>query len=385
MYRALPSVRHSLNKWEPLECQAALDAATLKTDPNPGRWAPLQEPKSKGFDFVDGLRLFGKAGDAAMGEGLAVYQYASNASMVKRSMCFADGDVLVVPEMGRLLVQTEFGELVVEPTEIVVVPRGIKWSIRFPLADEGKLHRGYAVEVFNEGGFRLPELGPVGANGLASPFHFKVPLAKFDVEPLHKGTIPWEHVLKVNGDWFQTLSDNSPYDVVAWRSQNYFPFKYDLKKFQAINSVSYDHPDPSIFTVLTVPSSVPGMSALDFVIFPPRWIVAEHTFRPPFFHRNTMCEFMGLIRGTYDGKMGGGFVPGGSSLHNRYTPHGPDAATVEAASSGDLVPKFFDGGLAFMFETCYSLKLSEFALNGTHRETDYSQNAWGKIKRSANL
>jgi homogentisate 1,2-dioxygenase len=321
--------------------------------------------------------MFGQAGNPSMGEGLAIYLYSVTASMEQRSVSFADGEVLIVPQRGAILMRTELGELRVEPEQICVVPRGIKWSLSLENGNAAESHRGYMVEVFNEGGFRLPELGVIGANGLANPLHFEHPRAKFETRT-YDG---WEHVTKVGGKWFhKTNMKHSPYDVVAWRG-NCVPYTYDLRKFCAMGSVTFDHPDPSIFTVLTVPTSIPGVAACDFVIFPHRWMVTNHTFRPPYFHRNVMTEFMGCIKGQYDGKVGG-FVPGGVSLHNRMVPHGPDAATYQNASSADLKPVYYDHGLAFMFETSYFLEITDFARSGEHREVNYAQ-CWGGLSRAS--
>jgi homogentisate 1,2-dioxygenase len=221
-------------------------------------------------------------------------------------------------------------------------------------------------------------LGLIGANGLANPLHFEFPHAWIDNTEYKS----WSNVIKLGGEWFsQDGLKHSPYDVAAWKG-NYAPYRYDLRRYIAVNSVTVDHPDPSIFTVLSVPSPTVGVAACDFVIFPPRWMVADHTFRPPYFHRNVMCEFMGLIRGSYDGKKKG-FIPGGASLHNRLVPHGPDEPTHTTASHAELKPVYYDSGLAFMFETAYLLKLSEFAREGAHRERDYAD-CWKGLSR-ANL
>lgn len=267
------------------------------------------------------------------------------------------------------------GEIDVEPQQICVIPRGIKWSV-FLTGATNEAHRGYYVEVYNEGGFQLPELGLIGANGLANPLHFEYPISHVD-DTIYDN---WENIIKLGGEWFhQSGLKHSPYDVVAWKG-NYLPYRYDLRKFVAMNTVTVDHPDPSIFTVLTAPTSIAGVAACDFVIFPHRWMVAQHTFRPPYFHRNVMSEFMGLISGTYDGKKGG-FVPGGMSLHNRLVPHGPDNSTFQAASSAPQDPIFFNGGLAFMFESAYLIKLSDLSRNGDHREKNYA-NCWSGLERA---
>jgi len=282
--------------------------------------------------------------------------------MLRTAFYNADGEMLVVPQEGALRVQTEMGLMDVTPGEIFVIPRGIKFSV-----SPTQPSRGYVMEVF-KGHFQLPELGPLGANGLANARDFLYPVASFqDLE------VDYVTVCKFGGSFFSSLQHHSPFDVVAWHG-NYAPFKYDLARFNVVNSVSFDHPDPSIFTVLTVPGEgAAGVALADFVIFPPRWMVAEHTFRPPWFHRNCMSEFMGMVWGKYDAKVG--FQPGGASLHSIMTPHGPDAVTCAKASSATLSPEKFDAGLAFMFESSCFLRVSRFAMDAPWRDTEY-QKCW---------
>lgn len=273
-------------------------------------------------------------------------------------MVNADGDFLIVPQTGALTVRTEFGVMRVAPREICVVQRGMRFSV----AVDGP-SRGYICEVF-EKHFVLPDLGPIGANGLANPRDFLTPVAAFEDRAAQYTVIN-----KFGGDLFRCTMNHSPFNVVGWHG-NYAPYKYDLNRFCTMNSVSFDHPDPSIYTVLTCPTDEHGVAVADFVIFPPRWMVMEKTFRPPYYHRNTMSEYMGMVDGVYDAKAGG-FVAGGSSLHSCMTPHGPDATTFSKASEAPLKPHKFDGGMAFMFETTYLLKLTQEALTGPQRQTDY--------------
>ena len=268
----------------------------------------------------------------------------------------SDGDLLVVPQQGPLAIQTELGHLEVKPGEIAVLQRGIRFSI----AVDEQLHasRGYVLEIFDRR-FELPDLGPIGANGLANPRDFLHPVAAY--EDIDDPASPFTIITKFQGTLFASSQQHSPFDVVAWHG-NYVPYKYDLSRFNTINTVSYDHPDPSIFTVLTAKSATPGVALADFVIFPPRWMVAENTFRPPYYHRNCMSEFMGLISGGYDAKQHG-FVPGGASLHSIMTAHGPDRDTFEKASTDELKPlKLRPDGLAFMFETNHMLAVTKWAL-----------------------
>ncbi|KAJ3330994.1 hypothetical protein HDU76_004348 [Blyttiomyces sp. JEL0837] len=332
--------------------------------PNQLRWSPFPIPeKGNKVNFVQGLRTVAGAGDPSSRSGLAVLVYTANESMDRESFYNADGDMLIVPQQGRLFIGTEMGVLHAEPTEIVVIPRGIKFKVELPDGPS----RGYILETFDRH-WELPDLGPIGANGLANPRDFLYPTASY--EDIDTGA-PFTIVTKYQGNLFSLQQEHSPFDIVAWHG-NYAPFKYDLKKFNTINTVSFDHPDPSIFTVLTVKSGNPGVALADFVIFPPRWMVAENTFRPPYFHRNCMSEFMGLITGAYDAKAEG-FLPGGGSLHSAMSAHGPDVATFVKASADKLEPfQIKPGSLAFMFETCMMLSVSTWALKeGTALQKNY--------------
>jgi homogentisate 1,2-dioxygenase len=275
---------------------------------------------------------------------------------------------LLVPQVGRLRIASELGLLDLSPGEICVIPRGIKFRVELL----ENVARGYVCENYGTP-FQLPELGPIGSNGLANSQDFLTPVAHFEDR---EGD--YRIIAKFLGRLWDAPSHHSPLDVVGWRG-NYAPYKYDLSNFNAINTVSFDHPDPSIFTVLTSVSAVPGTANVDFVIFPPRWVVAQHTFRPPPFHRNVMNEFMGLIRGTYDGKSEG-FIPGGASLHNCMTGHGPDAPTYERGLADDLTPRRIDDTLAFMFETHLVMRPTRFALEAPIRQREYYK-CWGELKK----
>jgi homogentisate 1,2-dioxygenase len=330
----------------------------VEATPNRLRWNPLPIPDVPS-DFVDGLASMGGGGDVSAANGYAIHVYLANQSMKRRYFYNADGEMLLVPQQGRLEIFTELGRLAVSPGEICVIPRGIKFRVDLP---DGAA-RGYVCENYGAL-YRLPDLGPIGSNGLANPRDFLTPVAAFeDIDD------PVELVAKFQGNLWRGQLGHSPLDVVAWHG-NYAPYKYDLAKFMVIGTVSFDHPDPSIFTVLTSPTDTPGTANVDFVIFPPRWMVAENTFRPPWFHRNYMNEFMGLIYGSYDAKADG-FTPGGSSLHNCMSAHGPDAATFERASAADLKPHKIDGSMAFMFETRLVCRPSKFAMETSQRQPDY--------------
>ncbi|DBA02147.1 TPA: hypothetical protein N0F65_004782 [Lagenidium giganteum] len=367
LYRILPPVVHEKYK-EVKHDYVRADFANEKLTPQQMRWSPIPFP-ADGVqeDFIDGLRTIGGAGDPTMKAGMAIHTYAANKSMVDKTFYNSDGDFLIVPQHGKLKIITEFGKMLVSPHEICVIQRGIRFSV---LIDEPS--RGYICEVYNRH-FIIPDLGPIGANGLANPRDFESPVAFYEDRECD-----YQVVNKFGGKLFTAKMSFSPYNVVAWHG-NYVPYKYNLDKFCTMNSVNYDHPDPSIYCVLTCQTEEAGNAVCDFVIFPPRWMVQEHTFRPPYFHRNCMSEYMGMVYGVYDAKKGG-FVPGGASLHSVDTPHGPDAETFKAASNAELKPEKFDGGLAFMFESTYLLKLTDYAINCEHNDQDYYK-CWQKMPK----
>ncbi len=341
------------------------------TPPNQLRWDPLPMP-AQPTDFVDGWVTMAGNGSAAAMSGCAIHLYAANRSMRERFFYSADGELLIVPQEGRLFIMTELGRLDVEPFEIAVIPRGVRFAVALP---DGRA-RGYVCENFGAL-LRLPDLGPIGSNGLANPRDFLTPHASYEDR---EGA--FELVAKLNGRLWRADIDHSPFDVVAWHG-NYAPYKYDLRHFNTIGSISYDHPDPSIFLVLQSQSDTPGVDAIDFVIFPPRWLAAEDTFRPPWFHRNVASEFMGLVHGVYDAKAEG-FVPGGASLHNCMSGHGPDADTFEKASSIDTSkPNKVGDTMAFMFETRTLIRPTRFALDTAQLQANYFE-CWQGLKKHFN-
>ncbi len=367
LYRIRPAAMHGA--FEPFE-QPRLhnDFAAGPVTPDQLRWDPLPLP-AQPTDFVEGLFTMAGNGSPAALHGVGIHLYAANRDMQGRYFYDADAELLVVPQLGRLRIATELGVLEVEPQEIALIPRGIRFRVELP---DGEA-RGYVCENFGAL-LRLPDLGPIGSNGLANPRDFLTPVAAY--EDTEGG---FELVAKFQGHLWRAGIGHSPLDVVGWHG-NYAPCKYDLRRFNTIGSISFDHPDPSIFLVLTSPSDTPGVGNLDFAVFPPRWLVAQDTFRPPWFHRNVASEFMGLVHGAYDAKAEG-FAPGGASLHNCMTGHGPDAATFDKASQADLSkPDVITDTMAFMFEARAVIRPTTQSLAAAHRQRDY-QACWAGLAR----
>ncbi|CAN1249045.1 Homogentisate 1,2-dioxygenase [Linum perenne] len=391
LYRVKPSVTH-----EPFQPRipthgnlvSEFNCSNSVTTPTQLRWKPVDIPDSP-TDFVDGLFTVCGAGSSFLRHGYSIHMYTANKSMENCAFCNADGDFLLVPQKGRLWITTECGKLHISPGEVAVLPQGFRFSVELPDGPS----RGYVAEIFGTH-FQLPDLGPIGANGLAASRDFLVPKARYE-EGMRPG---YTIVQKFGGELFTAKQDFSPFNVVAWHG-NYVPYKvgltdiskalkkYDLSKFCPYNTVLVDHSDPSINTgmgkftfLLTAPTDKPGVALLDFVIFPPRWLVAEHTFRPPYYHRNCMSEFMGLIFGGYEAKADG-FLPGGASLHSCMTPHGPDTKTYEAtiAQGNEAKPHKITNTMAFMFESCLIPRICHWALDSTFRDHDYYQ-CWIGLK-----
>jgi homogentisate 1,2-dioxygenase len=369
LYRIRPTVQHwgpmlpaSPGAWRTAPC------VEMRLPPAPMRWDPLPFDEAP-VSFVEGMRTITTAGDASASAGMSAHVFCATRSMQGEAFYNADGELLIVPQQGSLLLRTEFGIIDIEPGEIAVIPRGVKFRAELP---SGRV-RGYVCENYG-GSFTLPERGPIGANCLANPRDFLTPVAAFeDVEEPCVLTVKW------GGDFWQTTLAHSPLDVVAWHG-NYAPYKYDMRCFSPVGPLLFDHADPSIFTVLTSPSETPGTANIDFVCFPERWLVAENTFRPPWYHMNVMSEFMGLVYGKYDAKPQG-FTPGGFSLHNTMLPHGPDADAFEAASHADLKPVKLTNTLAFMFETRFLQRVTRFAAESAALQKNYA--AYGqKLKKN---
>jgi homogentisate 1,2-dioxygenase len=367
LYRLHPTAEHPPFARYEGAANFAPGTVSAPLPPNRLRWDPIETP-APGTDLIDGMTTMLANRDPADLEGVAVHLYAANKDMETRIFADADGELLFIPQAGRLQLLTELGRIDIAPGQIALVPRGVRFRALLP---DGEA-RGYVAE--NHGAlFRLPDLGPIGSNGLANPRDFETPAAWFEDRDE-----AFELVQKSLGSLWTTSLDHSPLDVVAWHG-NLAPWRYDLARFNTMNTVSFDHPDPSIFTVLTSPSDVPGRANADFVIFPPRWMVAEDTFRPPWFHRNVMSEAMGLIHGAYDAKAEG-FAPGGLSLHNLMAGHGPDVASWEGASNADLKPHKIDGTMAFMVETCWPYRPTRYALDRAQPDYDAAWKGFPKAK-----
>jgi homogentisate 1,2-dioxygenase len=370
VYRILPSAKHPAFSRIDNKNLKGTPFDELEPNPNRLRWDPLPLPQEDApQDFIDGLFTVGGNGDIKTRAGIAIHLYAANRSMHDRYFVDSDGELLLVPELGAVIVHTELGPMRVSPGEIAVVPRGIRFKVELTDA----FARGYVCENFGAN-FTLPERGPIGANGLANERDFLIPHAAFE-ERNHTVQV----VNKFGGNLWAADYDHSPLDVVAWHG-NYAPYKYDTANYMVIGTISHDHPDPSIFTVLTSQTDTPGLANCDFVIFAPRWLVGENTFRPPWYHRNIMSEYMGLVTGEYDAKAEG-FVPGGGSLHVAFTSHGPDADTYAKASTAELKPQKLEGTLAFMFESRWTILPTRQAMEATFRQGDYDA-VWSGLTRN---
>lgn len=349
-YRIRPSVKHSgrytridLPYWK-----SAPNVVEDVTSLGQYRWNPVPHSDAP-LTWLTGMRTMTTAGDVNTQVGMAAHVYLVNTSMVDRYFYSADSELLVVPQEGQLRFVTELGIIDVAPQDIAILPRGLVYRVEVL----GGPCRGFVCENYGQT-FELPARGPIGANALANPRDFKAPVAAFEDRE-----VPSILTIKWCGQFHETAINQSPLDVVAWHG-NYAPMKYDLRTYCPVGAVLFDHPDPSIFTVLTAPSGVPGTANIDFVLFRDRWMVAENTFRPPWYHKNIMSELMGNIHGIYDAKEQG-FVPGGISLHNMMLPHGPDRDAFEKASNANLGPSKLENTMSFMFETRFPQHLTAFA------------------------
>jgi homogentisate 1,2-dioxygenase len=368
-YRIRPSVKHS-HRYE------KIDLSYWKTAPHvvedvislgQYRWDPMAHG-AKPLTWLTGMRTMTTAGDVNTQVGMASHIYLVTDSMVDSYFYSADSELLVVPQEGRLRFCTELGIIDLEPKEIAILPRGLVYRVEVL---EGPA-RGFVCENYGQK-FALPGRGPIGANCMANRRDFKTPVAAFEDRE-----VPSELTIKWCGQFHRTEIGQSPLDIVAWHG-NYAPVKYDLRAYCPVGAILFDHPDPSIFTVLTAPSGVEGTANIDFVLFRERWLVAENTFRPPWYHKNVMSELMGNIYGQYDAKPQG-FVPGGMSLHNMMLPHGPDREAFEKATTSNLGPDKLDNTMSFMFETRFPQHLTRFAANEAPLQDDYID-CWTSLEK----
>ncbi len=369
LYRIQPSVRHmgqyrrtDARLWRTAPCRETTDLPL-----GPLRWSPVPLP-SRAQTLIEGMCTITASGDADARTGMAAHVYLATASMDDAYFLNADAEMLFVPQSGTLRLRTEFGVIDAAPGHIAVIPRGVKFAAGLPAGPA----RGYVCENYG-GPLTLPERGPIGANCLANPRDFETPAAAYEDR-----AAPCTLTVKWGGEFWVTELAHSPLDVVAWHG-NYAPYRYDLRRFSPVGPLLFDHADPSIFTVLTSPSATPGTANVDFVIFPDRWLVAEDTFRPPWYHMNIMSEFMGLIYGAYDAKPQG-FLPGGFSLHNCMLPHGPDTEAFAGASTAALAPRKLEGTMAFMFETFLPQHVTAYAAALPELQRDYAK-CWDGLAR----
>lgn len=373
LYKIRPTVGHTkhteLKEKYPFFISDFSDDREFTTTPDQLRWKPLAfPPENSKVDFLQGVRTYCGVGSPSLKNGLSIHLYSCNSPMEKDSAFYsADGDLLIVPQQGALDIVTELGKLYVNPLEIVIMPRGI----RFHVSVNGN-SRGYMTEIYKSH-FRAPDRGPIGSNGLANERDFQAPVAWSEDR-----SCQFKVLVKYQGKFFETSYDHSIFDTVSWHG-NYYPMKYDLNLYNTMGTITYDHPDPSIFTVLTANSDEPNTALCDFVIFNPRWLVAEKTFRPPYYHRNTMTEFMGNVFGVYDAKEEG-FVPGSASLHSCMTGHGPESAVFEKASNSELKPQKLEDTLSIMFETCFMLKMTKFSMCEENQDPNYIK-CWENMKK----
>ncbi|KAH8100772.1 homogentisate 1,2-dioxygenase [Cristinia sonorae] len=377
LYRMRPSVAHEgfvLAEQNPyflkLTTNFSANDPKIHVSPTQLAWHPLDVPNEP-TDFFQGLRTYAGNGDPLLREGIAIHVYLANKSMEKKAYVNSDGDMLILPQQGRLDIQTELGSLMVRPGELVVIQRGLKFKVTLP---DGPV-RGYIQEIYGSH-YELPELGPLGANGLANVRDFEHPVAKFEIDT----NTPWEIVYKVGGKLFSCKQNHTPFDVVAWHG-NYVPYKYAMEKFIGVGSITKDHIDPSIFCVLTAKSKTPGTPLADFLIFSGRWDVATGTFRPPYFHRNCASELMGLIYGDYEGRSDT-FRPGSVSYETGFCPHGVSWEVYNAASTMELTPqRVHEGTLAFMFESSMMFGITDFAMK-SDKLHEHEPGMWNDLKNN---
>lgn len=368
-YRIRPSVKHvgrfkkiKLPYWKSAP-HVLEDVASL----GQYRWGPIPHAK-EALTWLTGMKTMTTAGDVYTQVGMATHVYLVTQSMKDEYFFSADSELLVVPQEGKLRFCTELGVIDVEPSEIAILPRGLVYRVE---VIDGPA-RGFVCENYGQK-LELPGRGPIGANCMANRRDFKSPIAAFEDRDANSRV-----VAKWQGQFHETFIDHSPLDVVAWHG-NYAPVKYDLKTYCPVGSILFDHPDPSIFTVLTAPSGVPGTANIDFVLFRERWMTMEKTFRPPWYHKNIMSELMGNIYGEYDAKPDG-FAPGSVSLHNMMIPHGPDNGAFEKATHSDLKPEKLDNTMSFMFETRFPQHLTKYAADEAPLQDDYSE-CWDSLEK----
>lgn len=359
LYRTVSSLSHSEYTLYGTE-----DSTTGHITPNSYLWPSFQTSD----DDWTSQRLLSSTGDANTKTGLAIRLYAISKDMQPNTVFSSlDGDMLIIPQAGGSLdIQTELGKLLVRPNEIAVIPRGVRHRITLPNGPT----RGYICELF-QGHFRLPELGPIGSCSLANQRDFQIPTAIYDGKLEADIAVPnrgsdWTIISRMASKLWSCTQDHTPFDVAGWHG-TFYPYKYDLGRFSILGSILFDHPDPSIFTVLTAPSNrEPGTSVVDFAIIPPRWNMMEDTYWPPYYHRNTMSEFSGPIvyDQAHEWHKEHSFKPYGAQLNGTMTAHGPSKEVHQAARESDLKPKKvgMEGLTIFLLETECPMRVQNWAV-----------------------
>ncbi|GAD98612.1 homogentisate 1,2-dioxygenase, putative [Paecilomyces variotii No. 5] len=361
-HRIRPSCAHKALK--PLEYKH--DIVSVFSSQNEGvsfvpfnnEWGPLEIPlESKPTNFWQGIKTILGHGDPTLKEGVAVHQYAANLSMDKEAFVNHDGDYLFVPQQGRLDIQTELGRMMVLPGELFVIPAGLRFKVSLPDGPS----RGYIQEIFGSH-FELPDLGPIGSNGLALPQDFEIPVASYDLD-----TSSWEIITKLAGKLYHYEQAHTPFDVVGWHG-NYVPYKYEIEKLLALSS-SKDQLDPSAYTILTAKSKIPGVSITDFCAFTPKWVNSLNSWRPPYYHRTMGAEVMGMVRGEYGGSAKT-LEPGALTCDNAYVPHGETYDAWKKHAFVDLEPTLLGAGV---------LSITKFALERHNQIKPMREELWDNM------
>ncbi|RSL87550.1 hypothetical protein CDV31_016235 [Fusarium ambrosium] len=386
LYRARPSYNHGTFELWNQHLETANPSRPKHLTPNSYVWPTFNVTKG---DWT-AQHLLGGNGSPTDKTGVAIWLFHVNKDMPPQTVFSSqDGEALIVPQTGALDIQTEYGKLLVRQQEIAVIPRGIKYRVTLP---EGKEARGYVLELY-QGHFRLPELGIIGSIGLANPRDFQVPTASFDgkiesqgdtqVAVANDGRGEWTIISRLDTKlWFAT-QDSTPFDVAGWQGTLY-PYKYDVRRFNYIGNLNYDHADPSVFVVLTSQSygKEPGTAVVDFAAVGEHWHPAQHTLRVPWYHRNTASEFVFPIIAEQDPKSrlntSDTFGPWGAWLNANMVTHGSNEQEyAEWQAKDTLTPmKLQDFGVtSAIIETEATLLLTDWAFEAATKNFKDQTNA----------